>query len=329
MRFDLALILPGVFYPVAPSHPYFPIKQVVLGSEPYVIYNNLKNKNLTIHSDICPHMNAALSSGWLYDDSIVCPYHGFVFREGRFCGIQGTECKGKGGKRVLTPMETYNDGSIIYTALKPKGSDIFNEYVLPYQPPEVNDKSFRAVFGYRDLPVPQQMVTENLLDMLHISFVHSFGNPQIPLAHHIKYQQLSDISGKTTFTYVPRPGTLSTILAGKPDPEVFVENEFYIPSTTITRVRVGKDIKTVLTRVQPINETSCRLFWYLYRNFFTAPFFDCVIRLLMERTIDEDAYILSNVVTNNPSLNLKSRYDITIEQYRLALKRYKDSHNIL
>ena len=62
---------------------------------------------------------------------------------------------------------------------------------LPFQPPEEYDSDFTAIHGYCDMKVPQQVVTENVLDMLHINTVHSFGNPKT-LARSVKYEILRE-----------------------------------------------------------------------------------------------------------------------------------------
>jgi hypothetical protein len=42
---------------------------------------------------------------------------------------------------------------------------------------------------------------------------------------------------------------------------VMVENEFHLPSTTVTRVITGKFVKTVVTRALPQENGSTKLFW--------------------------------------------------------------------
>ena len=329
MQIKLALILPGLYYPVAERLPYTAPKRVFLGDNPLVLYQSTTNSSqYFVHSDVCPHLGAQLSSGVRQDDGIVCPYHGFVFRKGRFCGIQGSACSGRGGKQVLDLLEVFTDKETIYAGFPLQSPS--HKIPPPFYPPEWSNSSFRVVSGSVMLPVSQQLLTENLVDMTHISFIHSFGNPRLPLAHDITNQELSSYSGRTTFKYSPRPGTLSSFLGGgRPDPEVYVENEFYLPSTTITRVTVGKDIKTVLTRTQPTGDNSCKLYWYLIRNFYTHPSFDSAIRFMMEKTIAEDAYILSRVYTGTDIKNKLTlpniRYDVSIHKYRQVIQRYKES----
>lgn len=318
MRFySCGLIVPGLFYPITQNTALLRSRpqQGWLDGKPYVIYKNQKNAPI-VHSDVCPHQRASLSFGTLQHDSIVCPYHGFVFKEGEFCGIEGMTAQK--GIKALTLLPATFDNACVY--IVPYGIPHAH---LPYQPPEERDNDFVALRGFRDLNCPHQCVTENVLDLLHISFVHSgtFGNRDLPLPKHIHYTPIDDMSGRTTFRYHPRPGSVSTWLQGT---EVVVENEFHLPTTTITRVRVnGRDVKTVLTRAQPLDEKRTRLYWTLYRNFHTKSCFDPLARILMERTLDEDAVILSQLHHDSrfQEKPLHVRYDITIDKYREALKR--------
>jgi hypothetical protein len=77
---------------------------------------------------------------------------------------------------------------------------------------------------------------ENLLDMLHISYVHSFGNMDMPLARNIRYIDINEYAGKTAFEYSPNRNTISNKV-GKTN-VVSVENEFYLPTTTLTPAKL-------------------------------------------------------------------------------------------
>lgn len=323
MKCVLTFLLPGFFYPVAQNNNVMLGKptKILLDGSPYVLYRK-SNENATIlHSDICPHAGASFSKGFLEPEGrggVVCPYHGFVFRNGRFCGIHGSACSGRGGKKVLDILPTFADNQCIY-ATTPSNLPPLS---LPHQPAEEDDPQFTAVRGVREFNVPQQVVTENILDMLHISFVHKFGNRDVPLPRSIQFHQLDDFSGRTTFQYSPRPGTLSSLLSRQKDTLVDVENEYYLPSTTVTRVTVGgKYVKTVVTRAQPIDKDRTRLYWTIYRNFWKGSVGDVLMTRLMETTLQEDISVLKHVrfVDKSP-LNLV--YDITFLKYRQALQAH-------
>jgi phenylpropionate dioxygenase-like ring-hydroxylating dioxygenase large terminal subunit len=320
---SLGFILPGLFYPIAENSVTLQPQQVWLGGLPYILYRG-PNGVPIVHSDVCPHLGASLTHGYVdKDGAVCCKYHGFRFKEGRFCGIVGTTTAKRGGKTVLTVLPVLRDRYSTYVA--PSGFN--NISMLPYQPPEEYDTNFVAIHGFRDLDLPQAMITENILDSSHISHVHRFGNPSNPLPRSIKFKRLDDFSGQTSFQYIPRPGSLSSLLVGRPNVIVDVENEYHLPTTTITRVRVaGKYVKTVLTRAQPISDTKTRLYYVVYRNFWTNFLMNAFISLLMSITLDEDVRILKAVHKVPPKDPIYVIHDVTFLKYREAIQNMTRQH---
>lgn len=291
---------------------------------PLVVYR----KNATtavVHSDICPHMGGSFcQGGWLNDErSLCCPYHGFEFDEGRFVGIPSASVaqapprarKSAGMAAGMGSMATLMHNGYLYCSdANPLPA------TMPYFPPEHGDPGFVAVSGTRVVDCPVDCLVENLLDMLHISFVHSFGNMAIPLPENIRYQELGETGGRAYFEYTPNEFTIARKIGGVE--RVRVENEFHMGTTTLTRVIAGSTIKTVFTQSLPISDTQTRLFWTVYRNFWRDPYMrvfswpgDVLLRVLMERTIDEDASILARAYPEG-RLGFLTRYDITIRRYR-------------
>ena len=201
-----------------------------------------------------------------------------------------------------------------------------------FTPTETFDVNFRYISGSRKINSNYLTVVENLLDNLHISFVHSFGS-KISLPKKIKYTEIDKNHGKTTFLYEPNVNSISHLLTDSKsnnlikNTTVMVENEFILPSSTITRVFFGKDnIKTVFTRCSPISDGECRLYWRLYRNYWVGnqvvdPIGDLLMAFLMEQTLDEDVRILQNVNDAYRVGKLQTKYDRTIVEFRNSINR--------
>ena len=164
------------------------------------------------------------------------------------------------------------------------------------------------------------MVMENLLDMMHISFVHSFGNTMNPVPYHIQYESLNEFSGKTTFHYVAGPSSMAKFM-GKDT--VIVENEFHLPDTTITRVIADEYTKTILTRCVEETDNSCRLFYTLYRNFLTYPWADPFFQMQMKTTLDEDMAILNKVQCDRSIGKMNTKFDVTQMKFRRKKELYE------
>jgi len=229
----------------------------------------------------------------------------------------------------LQPLTFQEQGDVIWTRICDDEENNTTPPLPPYIAPEHFNPSFRCVEGFVDIDQYQDIINENLLDMLHISYVHSFGNRLAPFPIEVMYESLGPTSGRSSFLYAPPVNTISQRVGG--ESIVHVENEFYLPSTTITRVVAKNVTKTVWTSSVPLQGKRSRLFWRVYRNFWMDPFLpwfskigDFLIRKLMELTLREDQDILSHVMEERRLGPLKTKYDITILKYRHAKARFLD-----
>lgn len=314
----------GFWYPILES-PLLTSKPIYLKFKNQDLVAYKKNSSLILHQDACPHLGGSFSKGgWVENGKIHCPYHGFGFDDGYFVSIPSLEKMSCPKKPVMKVFPTLEDNGYYYTQLIEKNQDF--QSPSPFYPPEHYDKNFIKIRGQRLLDCNIDSLIENLLDMLHISYVHSFGNMDLPLARNIKYEDIGSYGGRTTFEYSPNPMTISTQV-GK-TPTVIVENEFYLPTTTLTRVCANGIIKTVFTQSLPVSDTKTILFWSVYRNFWKDPYFphltsigDSLLHSLMEKTIDEDASILSRCYPEYRK-GFLTKYDVTIRNYRRKQKEF-------
>lgn len=350
------------YFPLLPSRVLHRASRptgTVLYGDPLVAYRNPMTGIPVVHSDVCPHMGAHLHRGWIGENGgLHCPYHGFEFnQDGMFCNIPNPVKEYKRHEsRICLPTfpvvekhgyvfvpgvwpsvdiyHPWHDTGLLWPkTLLPKGVDPkrtppLDVPFVPYFPPEQDDPHYRVIHGQREIDQHQDVVTENLLDMLHISYVHRFGNRLTPIPYEVKGEHIHAWGFRTRFLYSPNPNTISTQV-GKVD-RVIVENEIYLPSTTITRVIAGGLIKTVHTMTTPREDGRCTLFWRIYRNFWQDPIFpifdvwgDMLLRYLMEKTIDEDQDILSKIHVNRRLGPLQTRYDLTIRRYREMVDRFR------
>lgn len=323
----LAFALPGLFYAATFSHELRLNKPVGvrISDTPLVLYRNASG-HVIAHSDICPHQGASFAhAGYLSPQKhLVCGYHGFKFCSGKFLGIPEPATPTSARGFQMPQWDVRESDGIVYVRYPGK---LYTQEFLE-DIPEMNDPSFRKVAGSRILQQNQQCTTENVIDMLHISYVHkTFGNRDSPLPYEVKHVNLDEFSGKSTFLYRSKPGSLASFL-GQAFPEVLVENEFYLPTTTVTRVKTGKYVKTVVTRALPQTFGTTRLFWEVYRNFGCDPLGvgDVVMTHLMERTLDEDVAILRHVDPLHREGPIRTKYDITIRKYRQAIEKYMLFH---
>lgn len=304
------------------------ISKVILNHHPYVIYN-YNHTHYALY-DKCPHQGASLAKGWVnHKGNIHCPYHAFEFdKDGKFCGIPNPSQAFQSGampsrRQYAASAKTFEFEKDLYLCPSPDKTP-FN---LPYYPPEHFNDEFVHTSGQRVIDQDYRVVTENVLDMLHISYIHSFGNRNFPLPCNVRFKELSEMSGRSTFHYKPYELTISNQIGKRP--VVVVENEYHLPTTTVTRVIAGDVVKTVLTRSTPITHNKTLFFWRVYRNFWRSRQFPCLnvvgdttINILMEQTLEEDVHILKHVYPESREGSLVTKYDVTIQNYRKALAKF-------
>ena len=302
-------------------------KMIKINDEPFTVYKNEEDSVVIIY-DKCPHQGASLSSGKIVNNCLICPYHSFGFRDGKFCKMPNSKefRSNRGVPRLKTKI--VNDLVYVNPYYDINNIDLINKYDIPepYLPPEHYDSRFIKINGQRIVNKNAEIVTENILDMLHISTVHSFGNIDAPLPFDIKYRDIDIFSGSTRFKY--KSGNFSISKRVADQPEVIVENEYHLPTTTITRVIANDLVKVVMTNILPVSKDRSILFWTIYRNFWIDPLpqvGDVVMKYFMDKTIDEDIEILSKVYDKNRIGNINTKYDITINKYRNAKRIFREN----
>lgn len=318
--------LPPMWHPVGYSQDLPPLskKKVWLYDEPFLLYRS-PNKSINLIYDKCPHQGASLAHGSLEICPstavvrVVCPYHGFSFENGKMVGDDAHI------EIPNLPLHESCGTLFAIPTMEPIPVSLVELVPLPHFPPEEKNPSFRKIDGAIHIKQDPEIVTENVLDMLHISYVHSFGNTQWPFPSNVRFRKMDQLSGRTRFEYKAGQSSLSR-LAGGAD-TVVVQNEYHLPTTTITRVIAGGLIKTVMTRAMHVGEGKTLLFWTVYRNFWRGNFLsswvgDIIMRIFMEKTLFEDVELLKHVYADRQK-TFCTPYDVTILNYRRAKAKIK------
>ena len=144
-----------------------------------------------------------------------------------------------------------------------------------------------VVYQNMDYDCYSRILSENSLDVMHIGFVHSFGNAKNPSpTYEVPPKMIGPNHFKTTYNYLSGEESLAKRLF---DVEhLKIENEFILPHTTIARVFFGDYVSTVVTFATPINNDKSKLFVKTYRNFWQNPLGDYLVKYLMHQTMLQD-----------------------------------------
>ena len=140
--------------------------------------------------DACPHRFAPLSRGKLRDGRIICGYHGLEF--------DGT------GRCVRNP---HGNGKTV-SALQVRSFPVAERYGMVWvwmgeesladgqslpELPLFDDPELTWVYGQLDVRVNYELVTDNLLDLTHVEFLHPFlASPGNSVRTHYRCEQKGD-----------------------------------------------------------------------------------------------------------------------------------------
>lgn len=305
--------------------------KIILKDLPITVWKG-KNNHFSAIYDVCPHRGASLSKGRIDEESdcIICPYHTFKFNEkGRMAQIPGSNYTRNDDKYKLKTDVPYFDiiqkGGWVFLRNKPQyeistelssNSNIWVE-------PEAYDSSYKCVYLEKNFRADARTVTENSLDILHISEVHSFGNKKKPLPFSERIEKINDEHYKIIYEYEAGEKSIAKKLFG--EKVLIVENEFILPHYTIARVRFGSFVNTIVTSALPISDRNTQLFVKAYRNNWVFDFpglndpFDFFTRRLIEKTLNEDRNVIESIYYQYRNGNFITKYDEFTKIYRESL----------
>lgn len=303
--------------------------KITLNNIEIAVWRDNNNRYSAVHN-ICPHRGASLSAGRIdsHTGCIVCPYHTFKFNNhGRLVQTPGSEKIRTNEKFILKTDVPYFDvlekGGWVFLKNEPKYeiSMIENDIWIE---PEAYDSSYRCVYLDKKFNVDSRTLTENSLDILHISEVHTFGNPKRPLPISDHIEKINDEHYKIVYEYEAGDESLAKKVFG--ENTLIVENEFILPHYTIARVKFGLFVNTIVTSALPVNENESILYVKAYRNNFVSntfwlwnELFDTITKSMMEKTLKEDKRVIETIKRENAEGKYLTKYDEMVKKYRESI----------
>ena len=311
---------------VVPNKPH----KVELANSPIAIWKTPENQYAAI-SDVCPHRGASLSKGRIDSTRgcLVCPYHTFKYdKTGRLVQTPGQQSmRMNTNYNFKTDVPHYpvlEKNGWVYVLNKPL-FDInelryYNDPATIWTEPEATDDNYRCVQLRKRFNQDARTVTENSLDILHISEVHTFGNKKRPLPITEKLDKLAEGHYRYTYQYEAGEDSIPAKIFGINT--LIVENEYVLPHTSVARVRFGNFVNTIVTSALPINDNETMLFVKAYRNnwVFNNPvmdmLFDKMTTNMMEKTLLEDKGVVDTIYAKFRDGNFITKYDELVRLYR-------------
>jgi len=332
-KYDLQWYVVGASKDFLCNKPY----KVQIWNRNYVLWKNDDNKFIAL-DDACPHKGAALSSGKICNDHVVCPYHGYEFNEnGTLTKVPGI-CFQPSPIYDVSKYDTIEKNGWVYL-----NTHYFNlsENITVQRPPEYDNiyvepevaQNCSVVHLDMNYNCYSRILSENSLDIMHIAFVHSFGNINRPNPIREDPPKLVGPNHyKSTYFYEAGEDSIARKAFGVTN--LTIENEFILPHTTVARVIFGDYVSTVITFALPIGDKKSKLFVKTYRNFWENKFGDALTRNTMLKTMLQDKAVVESIAFDAMDGKFNMKFDKLQNTYTSFYKRFihsftDDSNDLL
>ena len=321
-KYDISWYVVGESNKVKTNEPF----KATVWSKDYVIWRTSDNR---IHAleDVCPHKGSALSIGSIHNDNIVCPYHGYEFNNnGNLTVVPGI---------CFHPSPQYNIQK--FSVVDRYGWIYLNIFEIPsftreselaqlnnniFVESEATNPNMSTVFINKLFHAYPRIVSENSLDIMHIAFVHTFGNRKKPApSYENPPKEISPNHWRTSYVY--ESGVNSMVSKLFQIKRIDIENEFALPHTTVARLKFGdRFINTIITAACPINENETILFVKSYRNFLCSPIFDPMFYKTMVDTLNQDKAVIESIKKENMDGKFNMKFDKLVNTYKMLYKKF-------
>lgn len=302
--------------------------------------------------DACSHQGSSFQEGCLNDDTISCPYHGYIFNGtfGKLIKIPKLEIK-KNSCYNVNSFKVVEKNGIVFMNTVPITLENYNiidpKYI--WLEPEATDPTQKAIYITENFEHYAKFITVNSLDICHIGFVHTFGNRQNPIPiSNSNIQKCNDSSFHYKINYEYLSGTKSIVNKIYNFNKINVENEYIQPHTTVARVLFGNFTSTIITIAQPISRFNTRLYVKAYRNYWyfnnSTNIFEKIHNTLINKignlftyytmfeTLKQDKRIVDNIDKNDYHTmhgTFSIKYDMMSNHYKHQYKKYFEGENTI
>lgn len=271
--------LKNAWYPIAWTDEVTPdqLFSRIVAEEAIVLYRK-QDGSMVALQDRCPHRFLPLHRGRLRDDAIHCGYHGLAFSSDGHCiGNPQGPIPSEAKVRTFPVEEAYH---LLWVWLGSDGladrSKIPNYDFLTKCPPSARAQGYLFTSGN------YQLVTDNIMDLSHIDFLHqttlggggiSQTRPKVEQIGEriiIKWASTGQQAPPIVTSYLPHPDSLV---------DQFMEVEWVPPgSMTLTNTIVpqgfGEEHHLVSKAIHlsvPETATTAHYFWGGFRSYVSDP----------------------------------------------------------
>ncbi len=306
-------------------------KQIAMLNQRFVLYRNSQGQVVAL-KDQCSHRGAALSMGWLEDNCIRCPYHGWKFQaDGKCVQIPSNEVSTpipkKANVNSYPVQEKYGFIWLFY-------GDLPTEQRPPIPPlPEFNNPHLHRSFLNSPVNTHYTRVVENALDVSHVPIVHAnsfgagFGKDSRFEIYDIQNEAWG-ISAKSKYKNYTKPKGLFKLFFKEKSTDINSKLTFYLPN--ITKLETSSNsIKIVNFAIHiPVDEHTTISKRIIFRSFLPYSSLDGIFLKYYTKINGEDSTVSESqypkVIPDNLSTEVHVSADAFTLQYRQLHQKYLD-----
>ncbi|MFD2333552.1 Rieske 2Fe-2S domain-containing protein [Cohnella sp. GCM10020058] len=272
---------------------------------------------IVIARDICFHRGAPLSKGWVENDEIVCPYHGFRYNCEGVCTSVPAHPNGKISPKLrLITYPSVERYGLVWTSIA--GSEVN----IPDFPGWEDSDYLNVLPPSFDIAGAAGRQIEGFLDVSHFAFVHTatFGDRNNTEVPQYKVTREGDVLLADYWSTVSNYGKGQE----NPAPEGFMwlrAFRVYAPFTASLTVHFPNDGKLmILNCASPVSARQTRLFSPISRNFDKRVPVEDTIKFNLQ-VFREDAEMVESQMPEDLPLDLLAEAHIPADRTSIAYRQ--------
>jgi phenylpropionate dioxygenase-like ring-hydroxylating dioxygenase large terminal subunit len=314
-------------------------KLITLMGRKFALYRNSSGQVVALDNR-CAHRGAALSGGWVEEDCLRCPYHGWKYEANGTCiqiPANSTETPIPKRARVESyPVQEKHGFVWLFLGELPEG----DRPPIPSYP-QFDDPGFRGVQGEHHWSQGAHLtrIIENTTDAYHALFVHrrSIGVNDDPTFAKYNFEMADWSVSATMDIKIRNLRGLAKVLSMQDDPNPQKTYTFCLPNVSYLGMNFGKfRLDTFMAHV-PIDHQTTLTKWMTVRNFLThpliAPVMDWNTRKVGIRLLEEDDVVAKTQPAPTQSCDygneILTAADTSIIGYRKLFQKYIDKNWVL
>jgi phenylpropionate dioxygenase-like ring-hydroxylating dioxygenase large terminal subunit len=305
-------------------------KKIVMLNQRFVLYRDSQGQVVAL-KDQCSHRGAALSLGWLEDNCIRCPYHGWKFQaDGKCAEIPANEVGTPIPKRAninsYPVQEKYGFIWLFYGDLPAAA----RPPIPPF--PEYADPKMHPIYVEYEMQAHYTRVIENALDLAHLYAVHrnSFGaglsqDPRVD--DYVIKEEDWGISTKLVYRNYTKPknGIFKSFFRPKKS-QLNATVTFYLPNVTKIESDFGRGKIINYAIHVPVDENRTISKRIQLRNFFTYPWADRLFINFHHKVGLEDKLVTESQIPQLIPDNLSTEVHVAADAINLAYRQMRQKY---